>query len=383
MSIQRLSLRNVGQMGYADIEFGDLTVLVGQQATGKTVFLEMLKLVADTGYIHSELTKHGFDWKGDRAAFLSIFLGEGMQTVWTPESSMDVDGEEVDVNTYVRRHRRTKENYVFYIPAQRVLTLANGWPRPFQGYGAEDPFVVRDFSERFRVLMDKEFSRGGALFPQTNRLKNEYRRLLKSHVFGDFELRIDTHGAQKRLILQQASQSSSIPFMAWSAGQREFVPLLLGLYWLLPAAKISKRDKLEWVIIEEVEMGLHPSAISTVILLALELLSRGYRVCLSTHSPHVLDVMWALRVIKEHGANPESLLDIFESRRTPQTRSVADSVLQKTIKVFYFDRKTRETRDISNLDPGSSDPIEAGWGGLTEFSGHVADIVAKTVAASR
>ena len=260
------------------------------------------------------------------------------------------------------------------------LTLANGWPRPFQGYGAEDPFVVRDFSESFRVLMDKEFSRGGALFPQTNRLKNEYRRLLKSHVFGDFELRIDTHGAQKRLILQQASQSSSIPFMAWSAGQREFVPLLLGLYWLLPAAKISKRDKLEWVIIEEVEMGLHPSAISTVVLLALELLSRGYRVCLSTHSPHVLDVMWALRIIKDHGANPDLLLEIFDARKTPQTRSMADSVLQKTAKVFYFDRKKGETRDISNLDPGAADAAEAGWGGLTEFSGRIADIVARTVA---
>jgi hypothetical protein len=50
--------------------------------------------------------------------------------------------------------------------------------------------------------------------------------------------------------------------MASSAAQREFVPLLLGLYWLLPAAKIAKRDKIEWVLIEEVEMGLHPSAIS-------------------------------------------------------------------------------------------------------------------------
>jgi hypothetical protein len=154
MSIQRLSLRNVGQIAHADIEFGDLTVLVGQQATGKTIFLEMLKLVGDTGYIHSELTKHGFDWKADRSSFLSIFLGEGMQTVWTPDSSMEVDGVQVDIDKYIRRHKRTHENHVFYIPAQRVLTLANGWPRPFQGYGAEDPFVVRDFSERFRVLME-------------------------------------------------------------------------------------------------------------------------------------------------------------------------------------------------------------------------------------
>ena len=41
----------------------------------------MLKLVGDTGYIHSELTKRGFDWKGDRSSFLSVFLGEGMHIV--------------------------------------------------------------------------------------------------------------------------------------------------------------------------------------------------------------------------------------------------------------------------------------------------------------
>ena len=89
--------------------------------------------------------------------------------------------------------------------------------------------------------------------------------------------------------------------MAWSAGQREFVPLLMGLYWLMPAARASQRGDLEWVIIEELEMGLHPRAIAVVLLLVLELLWRGYRVCLSSHSPHVLDLVWALQVIKQHG----------------------------------------------------------------------------------
>ena len=46
--------------------------------------------------------------------------------------------------------------------------------------------------------------------------------------------------------------------MVWSAGQREFVPLLLGMYWLMPPAKISPAQRLEWVVIEEPEMGLHP-----------------------------------------------------------------------------------------------------------------------------
>lgn len=78
------------------------------------------------------------------------------------------------------------------------------------------------------------------------------------------------------------------------------MPLLLGLYWLLPPAKVRRRGALEWVVIEEPEMGLHPNAVSVVILLILELLQRGYRVCLSTHSTHVLDIVWALGVFKRY-----------------------------------------------------------------------------------
>jgi predicted ATPase len=138
------------------------------------------------------------------------------------------------------------------------------------------------------------------LFPKPNRLKREYRDLLAQHVFGGFALCLDTHGAQKRIVLREPPAGKDIPFMAWSAGQREFVPLLLGMYWLMPPAKVSRRDRLEWVVIEELEMGLHPAAISAVLLLLLELLVRGYRVCVSTHSPHVLDVVWALKAIREH-----------------------------------------------------------------------------------
>lgn len=143
----------------------------------------------------------------------------------------------------------------FKIPAQRVLTLANGWPRPFSGFAGEDPFAVRDFSETFRLLMEQEPNRADTLFPKTNRLKREYRHLLSEHVFGGFGLEVDRHGAQKRLVLKQHREGSSIPYMAWSAGQREFVPLLLGLFWLLPPASVKRRADIRWVVIEELEMG--------------------------------------------------------------------------------------------------------------------------------
>lgn len=96
------------------------------------------------------------------------------------------------------------------------------------------------------------------------------------------------------------------------AGQREFVPLLLGAYQLLPPSKTPRRELLELAVIEEIEMGLHPQAISAAMLLVLDLLQRGYRVYLSTHSPHVLDVIWALHRFRESQAG-EKFVPFFST----------------------------------------------------------------------
>jgi hypothetical protein len=378
MKIESLKLERIGQIHQADVTFGDITVLVGPQASGKSIFLQFLKLVADTGYVHEQLRKHGIEWR-QLSDFLNVYLGEGMQEIWhngQAPSAIAVNSQTVEATELARRLHRTRKSSVFYIPAQRVLSLANGWPRPFTGFSSEDPFAVRDFSETFRILMEQELGRVEALFPKTKRLKREYRDLLSRNVFGGFGLSVDRHGSQKRLVLKRDERSKAIPYLAWSAGQREFVPLLMGLYWLMPRASVKRRKDIEWVIIEELEMGLHPNAISVVLLLVMELLWRGYRVCISTHSPHVLDVIWALRTIQEYEADPNNLLDVFGVRKNDATRAVASEALSKDARVYYFDRDGH-TRDISRLDPGSENALEAGWGGLSEFSGRINEIVAK------
>jgi hypothetical protein len=260
-----------------------------------------------------------------------------------------------------------------------VLTLGGGWPRPFTDYSAGDPFAVRNFSEKLRLQMETGMERSGPIFPQKKRIKKEIRKLLERDVFLGFRLCVDSDRLQKRLVLNTATSTKSLPFMVWSAGQREFVPLLLGFYWLLPPTKTPRRANIEWVVIEELEMGLHPKAISVVLLLVLDLLARGYRVCLSTHSPHVLDVVWAMKVFKRCGANSGKLLDLFEIGASPNMRTFARQILEKEAKVYFFDRENGTTREISSLDPGAEDVAESGWGGLSEFSGRVASVVADVV----
>lgn len=376
-----LKLQNIGQIVEADIAFGDLTIFVGPQATGKSIALQILKLMVDMGQVQAELRRYGLDWEHKLDRFLDIYLGEGMRSVWqVGQSVVEWTRKSVDLAKTIARLQRDKSESLFFIPAQRVLALRDGWPRPFTDYSPGDPFAVREFSERLRVLVERELGRSEQVFPQSRRLKSELRALLKKHVFSEFHLQVDKSRVQKRLVL--GANGSPLPYMVWSAGQREFVPLLLGLYWLMPSAAITTREEIKWVVIEEPEMGLHPRAITVVLLLIFELVHRGYRVCISTHSPHVLEAIWVLRALHENRGLPKDLLDAFGAPNTQQMRKLAESMIGKNVRVIYFDRDSGRTKDISELDPSAEEVGESGWGGLTEFSGRVNEIVARSVANS-
>jgi hypothetical protein len=158
---------------------------------------------------------------------------------------------------------------------------------------------------------------------------------------------------------------------------------LLGLYHVLPPRQLKKRPEIDWVVIEEPEMGLHPQAISVFMLLVLDLLWRGYRVVLSTHSPLVLDAVWAIRRLAELHSRWQLLCKPFGVSRLPAVRQVMEHALKSQYRVFFFqiDRATGRVtaRDISGLDPGSEDEAEANWGGLTGFSSHFGEAVRAAV----
>jgi predicted ATP-dependent endonuclease of OLD family len=87
MANQNLKLKHIGPIQEVDIQFGDLTVLVGPQATGKSIFLQFLRLLLDTGPIFRTLRKHGLDWDGRVGRFLELYLGEGTKEIWQSQSS--------------------------------------------------------------------------------------------------------------------------------------------------------------------------------------------------------------------------------------------------------------------------------------------------------
>ncbi|MBX3746902.1 MAG: AAA family ATPase [Verrucomicrobiae bacterium] len=374
-----LKVENFGPIRCADVHFGNLTAFVGPQATGKSILLQLLKLLVDARHVKSELRRAGIDWEDKLALFLDVYFGEGMHGLWkNGRTSIEFNENSINLPDLIQRTKASRGESMFFVPAQRVLTLRDGWPQAFTHYDAGVPFTVREFSEELRLLMSK-FGTSGDLFPVPRRLKEEFRDLIQQHIFPGFNLKVDTQRAQKRLVL--AAGKNSLPFMVWSAGQREFVPLLLGLYYLLTPAGASRRRGVDWAIIEELEMGLHPRAIGVVVLMLFELAARGYRVCVSTHSPQVLDAIWALKHLVKARARPESLLKVFDAPATQSMMQIAERIMKKIeARVYYFERESAQTRDISNLNPSSDEAAEAGWGGLSEFSGRANEVVARAVA---
>ena len=75
----------------------------------------------------------------------------------------------------------------------------------------------------------------------------------------------------------------------------------------MPSGKAEKKNNINWVVIEEPEMGLHPKAISALLTVFLELMRRGYKVIVSTHSAQILELIWAIRFIAKSNSAPTRL----------------------------------------------------------------------------
>jgi hypothetical protein len=368
---QVLSIRNFAQLRQANIRFGDLTILIGPQATGKSLVLQLLKLAVDVPHVRGALRHHGYDWKGDWRELAKLHFGEGFEDAWGTNTSVSWNGGSLTREALAKGPGRDEER-LYFIPAHRMATLADGFPQRFQ-QPTESPFVARAFSESVRQFLDRG-ARERTLFPVEGRMKAVLRDKLTRSLFRGASLGVETTGSRRRLVLDVATgrNRAHLPYMAWTAGQREFVPLLIGLLYLMPPTKTPRKGDIDWVVIEELEMGLHPKAIEAVMLVVFDLLSRGYRVALSTHSPTILDVAWGLMRLKEHGGNSRDLCDIFDIEKSKRgsVAKMMNDALRKDVRVHFLHDQGKHvnSQDISALDPGSRDDAEAGWGGLTGFA---------------
>jgi hypothetical protein len=375
-SIKTLTIKRFAQIENISLGFGDLTVLVGAQGTGKSLALQWLKVAIDGKQVVSALKDAG-QQTSKSAELVDLIFGVGMGPALKSNTRVEFDSRQVSPASINRIGSGIQR--MFFIPAHRSMLISDGWAAPFQKLTSETPVVARIFSQN---LFDRFSAKGGdQLFPLKKLLKKEIRDLINKAVYHDGKVGLDQDQQHtKRLKLTHGS--ANLPFMTWTTGQREFTPLLLGLYHLLPKVTIRKREDIDWVVVEEPEMGLHPQALTAFMLLVLDLLWRGYRVVLSTHSSHVLTCVWMLQRLKENNARWQLLLEAMEAGNSGAMKAVALSAMEKKYCVYLMeygpDGKVHSS-DISGLDPNSENEIEAGWGGLTGFSSRFGDAVRKSV----
>lgn len=382
--LNELNIRHFGPIKEAHLKFGDITVLIGAQASGKSLCLQLLKLLLDKRYVAATMDKYNYVIAKNPDNILNFYFGDGLAKMWT-EDTVISDG----VNTYKKNGLLGKGNpnaqeQLFYIPAQRIISISDGRPKNFMEYDSSTPFVLRQFSETLRMFFQYGLNGSKVVFPIGYRLKSGVKTALQKNIFHDGRVTIDDRSGQKKMQLSVGEMN--IPFMAWSAGQKEFMPLLMAFYCLSgPPQNVIDRSQYRYVVLEEPEMGLHPKAIQSVLLQTIELVQNGYKVILSTHSQVLLEFAWAFNVIKGSDATAtqkkKMLLRIFGVERYESISGMLDGFFEKSISTYYFTDKGNgvTAMDISSLDVTSDDADEADWGGLSQFSGRTSEIVSQVI----
>lgn len=373
-------VENFGPIGKADVKFGDLTFIIGAQASGKSLFLELLKLLEDKDDIVATLKKYNYIInKNNKTNLLDAYFGNGLAGIWTKNTKIKYDGRDLSsVSSLMRGNVEDVEEKLFYIPAQRIFSISDGRPKAFSEFDPTSPYVLRQFSEILRIFMAIGLGGNTTLYPIRTRLKSVQKKSYDKSIFHGGSVEMESENGQRKMRMK--IDGMNMPFMTWSAGQKEFMPLLMGFYCVSgPPMQLLNKDQYQYIVIEEPEMGLHPQAIMSVLLEILELVQMGKKVIVSTHSTVPLEFVWAFNILKKSKKeNREAaLMKIFDG--SANGPGMLDGILKKTIKTYAFIRESGKVNsvDISTLDVMDNNTIVNEWGGLSSFATKTSDLVSK------
>lgn len=371
-----LKVENFGPIGKADVSFGDLTFLVGAQASGKSLFLELLKLLEDKGAIINTLRKYNYIIsKKVTSNLMDAYFGNGMAGVWGKSTRIVYDGGDVSRASLMNVGNNSEEK-VFYIPAQRIFSISDGRPKAFSEFDPTAPYVLRQFSETLRIFMSIGLGGNTVLYPIKTRLKELQKKSFNNSIFHGGRVEMENDNGQRKMRLKV--DGMDMPFMTWSAGQKEFMPLLMGFYCVSgPPMHVLNKDQYDSIIIEEPEMGLHPQAIMAVLLEILQLVQMGKRVIVSTHSTVPLEFVWAYNILKKSTKKDRetALLKMFDE--TVEGPGMLSGIFEKDIRTYAFVRKGDKVTslDISSLDALDGREEVSEWGGLSSFATKTSELV--------
>ena len=274
--MKHLQIEKFGPIRSLDVQLGDLTILLGPQASGKTLFLQMLKLLVDKDYVVQNLEKYNYVIDRQPDKILNYYFGDRLSSMWNKNTIVKAGEQTYKKGFLIKEEKKNAKEKLFYIPAQRILSISDGRPKNFMEYDISSPYILRNFSETLRVFFQNGMGNEHLIFPLNNRLKGGMKKSFNDAIFHGGQVVIDEQPRQKKMRMKVGD--TSLPFMTWSAGQKEFMPLLMAIYCLTDlSSKTINKNQYKYVVIEEPEMGLHPRAIQSVILQILEFIKLLYQ----------------------------------------------------------------------------------------------------------
>ena len=195
--MEYLKVQSFGPIEKAEVNFGDLTLLVGPQASGKSIFLQLLKLIVDKHSIMNTLQQYNYIWSENPKNILDIYFGEGMANVWKSNSEIRLNNKEYVKDYLLESNPNDTPEMLFYIPAQRILSISDGRPKNFMEFDVSTPYVLRHFSEILRLYLQNDPGLTSSIFPVNHQLEGQIGRPLTTVFFTEGKL-LWTKGQGKR-----------------------------------------------------------------------------------------------------------------------------------------------------------------------------------------
>lgn len=351
----RLQIEDFSCITKADVYFGKLTVIVGPQASGKSVLSKLAYFFLDSisDQYESVLEQKSFDHFTERlkARFaewfpvsawgskkFSIFFQLGAYKIKVTRTSYDdsiKDTLRISPSALVKEHykrsvdlakslrqktaRKTSSPYADFeinweiqFAASRMLQQELG-----DDFINDQTFIPAGrsfFTTLGRAFM--AFDQGRALDPITvkfGRLYSSFHDETRYSRLGSRSLRVDEELSSilgGKIVWEadrpfvQSSDDRLVPFSALSSGQQELLPLIIAMS-LLRRSVNRKEIWSHLIYIEEPEAHLFPSAQSTLIQGLASIVSEPSRLlAITTHSPYVLS---KINNLIKAGALAESL----------------------------------------------------------------------------
>lgn len=282
-----LTIHNFGPIRDAEITIRDLTILVGPQATGKSLAAQLLYFLRNLPDQIPPATPDSpaatlsalASWLGNP---LAVYAGPGARLTWTHGSShADIHWEQAQQSPRVRYEppqeeaRRSGAEDV-YIPAGRALySFLPPYVVVSRLRASEEwPGYVRVFYETLGRAVRRLWQQGGTPQPSwriSPFVQDRIDSIIKGRlVYGPDSIQLET--AKRRL------RSTTI-----AAGQMELWP-----FWAIVQANTQAGSRTRFYL-EEPEAHLHPGAQRSVMEVIAYLVNRqNAQFLLTTHSPYIL-----------------------------------------------------------------------------------------------